>query len=47
MDTHKSWEKTAATLRQIVDLRGRVKELEKALAGIQNNAVGVNKADGT
>lgn len=31
MDTHKSWEKTAATLRQLVALRSRVRELEKAL----------------
>ncbi len=31
MDTHKSWEKTAATLIQLVALRSRVRELEKAL----------------
>ena len=37
MDTHKSWEKTAATLRQLVDLRSRVRELEKALQNKQQN----------
>lgn len=36
MDTHKSWEKTAATLRQLVALRSRVRELEKALADVRS-----------
>ncbi|MDH4395761.1 MAG: UDP-3-O-(3-hydroxymyristoyl)glucosamine N-acyltransferase [Limnobacter sp.] len=36
MDTHKSWEKTAATLRQLVALRSRVRELEKALQNKEN-----------
>jgi UDP-3-O-[3-hydroxymyristoyl] glucosamine N-acyltransferase len=38
MDTHKSWEKTAATLRQIVALRSRVRELEKVLQNQENNS---------
>lgn len=36
MDTHKSWEKTAATLRQLVALRSRVRELEKALVDVRS-----------
>lgn len=40
MDTHKSWEKTAATLRQLVTLRSRVRELEKALLEIRGQPDG-------